>query len=516
MATHIQLDMFAVRLGASVLLQFNNGSRTVRVLADAGYAKYGVAGKLDLMRDFGDRQMHIDLIIGTHYDGDHLAGLVEVIEREDITIGEAWMPPVADDTRSRTNRARSTDMLAHLFRGDEGAAQLQRYLSEKRDVIEQQQAKQKNILSSYRDTTERPMRFQKEAWASSRVQPQEAQSTGEPLAEKDYFVGTLERVNALLGKPHATHADVDHAVERPMSEERYADGGPHYDLLDEKRGYYFSRPERAEVALLNLASIERSAAQDAITASHLKKVVDALDAKGVPIRCEVIDPGIPRRFVWSSEDRRFIPNEQGRTQGPTLQLMGPSSYLVEKYWRRLPLGDYMYKALRYVLPHETITPANELSYIMRFEHKGQGVLITGDAGCVDFKENEDGDYYPALLEKLLPVQVIQVAHHAGHNAYFYHSLLEAGFAEQKERSLLLISHGVDDKSRPSSVFDRFIAEVRKDGDDVQLLFTSRPLPEKVVNFKALIHKPVGTEGAEGDIRLVYDGSWKVRSHAIKA
>lgn len=32
---------------------------------------------------------HIDLMIGTHYDADHLAGLVDIVENKMICIGEA-------------------------------------------------------------------------------------------------------------------------------------------------------------------------------------------------------------------------------------------------------------------------------------------------------------------------------------------------------------------------------------------------------------------------------------------
>lgn len=522
MSSSIQVDMFAVRLGASVLLQFQAGTRTVRVLADAGYAKYNVAGKLDLMGDFGDGRMHIDLIIGTHYDGDHLAGLVDVIEREDITIGEAWLPPVADDTLASAGRPLSSDMLAMRFRGDRGSANLKAYLDAKRAVISRQTSLLREVASRFRDTTDKLFRMDKSALRALTIDNvlDEPDAVAGLDAQIAYFQSVLEGANAVLGKAGASHADVDHGPARPLTqpvEDLYT---PWIDPIasDKSRllNFLSERPDRATASLKNLAGIQKSAAKDAITASWLKKVVDALDAKGVPIRCETVEPGEPRRFIWSNEGKRFIPNERGSSSGPVLELLGPSEYLVEKYWKRLPVGTYMLKALSYTLPYEDITPANELSYIMRFEYKGQGILISGDAGCVDFRENEDGDYYPKLLGKLLPIHVMQVAHHAGHNAYFYHSLLEAGFAEQEERSLLLLSHGVDDDKRPSRVFDRFIAEVRKDGDDVELLFTSRPLPERVANFTTLIHAPVGETAEEGDIRLTYDRTWLVRSHAIKA
>lgn len=516
----IQVDMFAVRLGASVLLQFKVGRRTVRVLADAGYSKYDVANKLDLMKDFGDGKMHIDLVIGTHYDGDHLAGLVDVVERGDITIGEAWMPPVADDTRPSARRFRSADLLPVLFQGEDGDEQLMRYLQVKRSTIERTEELDAEVIR-------RSQKFRDEQYLSElmvrRTSAQSYRVSAEHTAMEsihEFFRAALTRANAILGRTNSSHADVDYSSEAIDRNLRHFDRFTPFDSLGVNKEnmlrYIGERPERTEAAMMNLASIVRSTAQGALTATHLKKVVDALRKKNVPIRCETIDAGEPRRFVWHDKDQRFIPSAQISTDGPVLELLGPSDYLVEKYWRRLPVGDYMVKALHYALPYESITPANELSYIMRFEYKRQGILVTGDAGCVDFRKDDDGPYYPKLLQRLLPLHVMQVAHHGGHNAYFYHSLLEAGYAKQKDESLLLLSHGVDDISRPSQVFDRFIAEVRKDGDDLKLLFTSRPLPNKVVNFRALIHKPVGAIGAEGDIRLSFDGAWNVNTHAIKA
>jgi hypothetical protein len=70
----------------------------VRVLADAGVKASGypvdhVHRKLqEVFESFGDPHRGIDLIIGTHYDEDHLRGLVPIIADETVDIGEAWLP----------------------------------------------------------------------------------------------------------------------------------------------------------------------------------------------------------------------------------------------------------------------------------------------------------------------------------------------------------------------------------------------------------------------------------------
>lgn len=139
--TDIQLDMFEVQLGAAILLSFDVDGRNVEVLADAGvkasgYATDHVLQKLNQI--FGDGPRRIDLIIGTHYDEDHLLGLVPIIKDETITIGEAWMPPVADDIANVAvdQPVAASQLLAHKFKGDTGSVALAEYLDAKqRDMM---------------------------------------------------------------------------------------------------------------------------------------------------------------------------------------------------------------------------------------------------------------------------------------------------------------------------------------------------------------------------------------------
>ena len=99
----IQVDMFEVQLGAAVLLQFQTEEgRTIRVLADGGEDRTFPSGNvldklLHAMDSFGDQRRHLDLIVGTHYDADHLDGLVPIIKDPTVSIKEAWLPPVAND-----------------------------------------------------------------------------------------------------------------------------------------------------------------------------------------------------------------------------------------------------------------------------------------------------------------------------------------------------------------------------------------------------------------------------------
>jgi hypothetical protein len=190
--------------------------------------------------------------------------------------------------------------------------------------------------------------------------------------------------------------------------------------------------------------------------------------------------------------------------------------LVKKHWDRLPIGTYVLMAHRSRLPVKSITPSNQLSYVVRLGFAGQGLLVSGDAGCVDFRPSAQADFTPNLLKPLLPLHVIQVAHHGGNNADFYNVLVDCGYGQQTAPSWLLLSHATEDKYRPSPVFGSFIGEVRKAGDDMRLLFTSRPSADKVRDYLPLINPPTGAPADVGDVRLCFDGhDWKVQLHAVQ-
>jgi hypothetical protein len=176
-----------------------------------------------------------------------------------------------------------------------------------------------------------------------------------------------------------------------------------------------------------LLNFRRSTAKDAITAASLRKVVAALRSRKIPIVCRVIDNGLPRRFVWQRGVQRFVEGSQ-LLGAPDFNLLGPSRGLVKKHWDRLPIGDYARMTFHLLLPSKSIKPSNQLSYVLRLSFEGQGMLVSGDAGCVDFAPRRGPKFHKTLLDALLPLHVIQVAHHGGNNAQFYNVLLSAQYA----------------------------------------------------------------------------------------
>jgi hypothetical protein len=514
----IQVDMFEVQLGAALLLQFKTSrGRIVRVLADAGvrasnYRPDHVLNKLtEAFDSFGSSDRHIDLIIGTHYDEDHLEGLVPIIEDSTISITEAWLPPVANDTELHAfdRSVAEGDFLARQFYAEADHQRLIRYLEAKRRICEQVRPRADDSESLGEPGPE---------WTNKNV------LEVAPQIFKRYLDEALES----LGLSYDGHADDECFNPQGLREL--------LRLVDRRRPWrdrfgdlsWFLNRDESEViqestssvatnspAAHSFAWIRKAAAKQAINATSLDKVVTALRKRNVPIACHTIPNGEPRRFVWRMDSGRFEGGANLRAQGPVITLLGPSEGLVRAHWNRLPIGTYAAFARLALIPLENTTPSNELSYVVRFDSEEQGILVTGDAGCVDFKPNGRQPYYPDLLNALLPLHVVQVAHHAGRNHHFYRVLLEAKYGRQRSRSYLLLSHATRDRTRPSSVFREFMEKLRSNVEVVRLLFTSRPILSKVRDFKPLIYPAVGAIGEEGDVRLAFGPKcWAVKQHAI--
>ena len=271
-------------------------------------------------------------------------------------------------------------------------------------------------------------------------------------------------------------------------------------------------PELVIPRARTLASLRSQVAKEAINAGALRKVLAALSRRNILVRSEIIEDGVPHRYRWTSASQRFV-LARPDSPGLTFDLLGPSKSLVKKHRDRLPAIDAGRIALAFAGEIRSITPSNQLSYIGCFRHAGQGVLISGDAGCVDFKP-DGGTYFPQLLDAMKSLHVVQVAHHAGANAHFYRVLAAAGYPEQVERSWMLLSHATHDRTRPSDVFQDFLLTSLKEGDDIRLLFTSEPTRDKVVDYLGAINPVVGSAGTVGDIRVQYQGRWDVSAHAI--
>lgn len=513
----IQVDMFEVQLGASLLLQFRTAEgETVRVLADGGQGlpDRHIHEKLIVaVESFGDGQRRIDLLVGTHYDADHLDGLIPIINDRSFAITEAWLPPVANDVAPHAVDEALNDhhFLPHQLYSADGHRVLALYLDAKAQICQ---------LLRPGD----PERVD----ADRRI---ESADVDELPRLRNLFVqyrlDALRELGADSEHESFTHAD-ENAFDPASPRELLEDVDWFWSPYDGPWLYHgrFAQSELAElstgvlrelrphaVGARNLAGIRKSAASDAINAISLARITNALRDRSIPIRCQTISGGRPRRFVWRTGPRRFEGGRQLSGQGPTIMLLGPSKGLVRKHWDRLPIGVYAEVAFYSLGVLKSITPSNQLSYVMRFSAEDQGILVTGDAGCVDFKPKGRRPYYPELLKALSPLHVVQVAHHAGNNDHFYRVLDAAQYP--MVQSFLLVSHATHDRHRPSSAFRQFVEHVRHDPEIVRVLFTTQPLSEKIRDFVSLVHPSVGSIAQEGDVRLEFrSGAWTVKKHAI--
>ena len=541
----IQVDMFAVGNGAAVLIQFalEDGS-LVTVLADGGmgykHRADGVRKSLaDAFNGFrAGRLRRIDLLIGTHYDGDHLKGLVPIVQDESIEIGEVWLPPLKNDTEEILGATDADDFLAEQLFDDQSHAVLLRYLVDKGRQVDELQRLEQRAVESAREMP----RGEMESGPVALPGYSDERRNSEHLALARHAISVdaplHERVEAFLAFFEAHEADAATRTGRQRAHESATYDSRYPDAVDLARQYrqrfryasrpfdiesYRDQPDRLRIAPAALASIRQSIAAGAITVSHLSKLVDALRNRTPPIRprCIFVTTGHPRRFVWAPGRRRFIGRNRGGESDVTLTVLGPSEQLIEKHREKLPVGAYLLALMHQDEPihQENISASNQLSYIFTMEMAGQRLLISGDAGCYGFKD--DGQqYYSDLLKPLAPLHVVQVAHHAGHNYDFYEALLTAGFAQQETPAFLLLSHATLDDKRPSRAFAKFVAGLRRERDSISLLFTGMPDLDKVEDYVELIHAvvPDGSDAEEGDIRMAYEAdahpNWTVERHAV--
>ena len=508
----IQIDMFEVQLGAALLLQFGLDGDTISVLADAGvkaskYPPEHVHSKLSKVLKKNDR---IDLIIGTHYDEDHLDGLVPIIRDESIEIGEAWMPPVVNDALAVAfdRPVAASDLLAHQFATEQGGAVLAHYLAAKRADIEALGLVEA-ALQGRRPDDDRGFKVEPRTASDD---PHNIDFFREQLGAADDD-GDIDHGCDMEIEPNPLVTKLVDEVTQSIDTYWF----PEFETFDALKSRAARQagevPALAATQARSIAHLRKSTAKKAINAKALHDVAVALHARKIPIRTEIIEDGVPHRYRWSARSQRFVLGPRNAT-GLCFDLLGPSRSLVKKHRDKLPVVETAKIAMAFRGELQGISPSNQLSYIGCFRHKGQSILVSGDAGCVDFKLDRD-NYYPQLLAAMSPLHVVQVAHHAGNNAHFYRVLAAAGFPEQTEPSLLLLSHKTRDPKRPSPAFREFLLTSLREGDDIKLLFTSEPRGDRVRDFRQAIHPQVGASGTVGDIQLVYDGrDWQVIAHAI--
>lgn len=566
MSQLIQIDMFEVQLGAALMMQFrvedqDGRERIVRVIADAGdYRPNGKnpidvlnrklrdagGGPSDVWTSFSSAPPRIELIIGTHYDADHLAGLVPIIDHHAWTIDEIWLPPVRSDDNADGGDG---SLVRQLLAASNGEV-LAQYLNVRRSRIEHVREIQNEIYehvieperlvqefgeaigpaAAYRDSG---FRFDEALARADRIL--ELAREREQSGTDEHFVA-LHHGNGVADEHTGSHGDEEHdgdALDRFFAHlQAYA-----FDPRSPRRPFYgwnemptsyqqrrWRTLQAARLDMLTLETIVKSTASEAITATSLDAVVQAVRRRppASPIRVcsEAIDAGQPRYFQWTGD--RFEEQEDASNDtGLGFHLMGPSRGLIERLHDKLPVGALMWLRAADPLASDTVTPSNRLSYVMRFHLGPQRILVSGDAGFTDFRPSGRKPFHPALMALLDRIDVVQIAHHGGLNHRFYQALYAARQHLQAEPSYLLLSHATHDKSRPQPQFSHYVSLFQPGIS--QVLFTAQPQAAKitpVVKAAAAPVVPSSAQAPQGDVRLSYDPSpdargWNVRKHAVR-
>lgn len=531
----IQVDSFEVQLGAGMLIQLRDaGNSPITVLADAGVHASGYDDDHVLLKlphtldSFSKGNRRIDLIVGTHYDADHLCGLAPIIRDRSIEIGEIWLPPVADDEAPNPMGASlwENQYLALKWQGEEGERRAMDYLAAQWQQCEKLRSLEREalLLSEEADGISWKVDLLRRREALLAEKPKEPFGRKKDFASlRQVFRDHLKECSDLPGDEGCDcHANMEIGLDGPLDAlpgfASYHGKLLRWDALPkERREWLFQKdPSRAARSSLSFAQLRKATASNAITASHLAEVVKAISERSdISIKCRVIPNGTPVKFKWSGRSRKFLQGAATGQNEPVITLLGPSEALVKKHRDKLPFIERANVAFFAAIPIKAITPSNQLSYIFRIDHESQGLLVTGDAGCVDYKPRSRGPFFPSLVEQFSSLNVIQVAHHAGYNGYFYRVLLEEAVKYPKEEVFLILSHATRDKSRPSEEFKTFIGNLRQRALP-SLLFTSEPRSDNVEGFEDLVFAAVGPKGDRGDIRLSFDGKvWNVDSHAIQ-
>jgi hypothetical protein len=514
----VDLEMFEVGLGSAIYLRLRGKDGDIRILADGGvghgYSEDHVLTKLEaVFKREKVEERRIDLMIATHYDEDHLKGLVPIV-RSGIAIGDVWLPPVASEDRDAPVGAQPSrkDMLGEALTSVRG---LTSYLRERGQEITRA-LRLLNLLG----VEGRKFDLGKLDVVSEDLSDEDLEELIAPFRTAYSDAG-----GPAAGCEHADDADLIDPVSYEdllrnldMTAVRWR---PLYlDLFDPDELHFWA--ERLtkygdpKPAIQSLNYLTKTAARKAINGAALHRLTAALVKAHVVPQYLTINRGVPEDFHWNATLQRFEPASGPDVAKTQIALLGPSDWLVAKFRDRLPAHSAAFVALLSNIPVKGITPSNDLSYVLTVSHASQTILICGDTGMWDFKVGRKG-FEQKLIDRLTDVSVAQVAHHAGLNRYFYHSLREAWRGRSGVMPYLLVSHAEDDAHRPNAEFEIFV-RTGWDQTASNLLFTCRPLATHVKQFAKRLHKLENVPVPMGrcDVRMRYGpAGWAVLQHGIK-
>jgi hypothetical protein len=465
--------------GDATLVHYSSDELEWRALIDAGW-EHEIRPHLPWLED----ERRIDLIVGTHCDGDHLEGLCLLVEESELEIGCVLLPPFVHPTGGfiptpglRGIVPGSSPFAAeHIARGGIEAA----LGGEERMVIQAELPSR--LLSALDEASESVLGAGIEESESDPVEFL-GWEAGEPERDEHTDVHTDER------PPSSDAPDVmqsGSAWESELSSRRLASTATRLDtaglpglaetarqlaefqlwpsaqrtlaLALHRRTHDPLAQERAVATVRAAAEV----AADGITCTLLERLITALNQRGIPW------------FVQAAPD-------VARPEGRLVEAwhLAPTGRYIEGLARHLPvIKDALLRAT-YVDPGLP-SYANRLSHVLAFRGSTDpvGLMVTGDSG---FQRGRGGlsDCMASGWERTLSwATLVDVPHHGGTSGHFGRRLLEA-LGQQRPGGpmhLYLSVRHPNQVAPPHKRFDSLLAEL--DSRSIPFVLRMSALPRQ--------------------------------------
>lgn len=467
------------------------------------------------------RTKNLGLLVGTHYDADHLGGLLQVVHAYRDEIRLALVPPVIDDFGLRARRIvrggrlsgaedgfdvvdngnAGLPFLAHRLTKGFGPA-----LTEYDHALEPFVFLLKSLTGHLDDGLPSGRWDSEELLDLPEDEPQESPFTEEhnqkrrlgklseaaPNLERDLDVFRIAALRHALRKlksaeqlPNARDL-IEVALKMAMR------GSPSRNAWMPSR--WDSGIHSAPLTIQRIVRILKQEGNRTITACWLDDLVQALESYGIH---------------W---DVALAPDQCQWVLGPIeICQLEPTTALLKRHEHRIPVETHLER-----LSRVQSTPANQLSYVFALRGKrGQGkqdrpgVLITGDSG---FRDDPSG------CETIVAAcSLVHVPHHGGSWGKFHTRLITARKGKSGPLSLwtTVDPEGCSPPTQSQSELRKEIGVFStpySTGRNVISYFNNNPEPECVGCSERLPLFPVGPPWVDF---VESHGSWEPKTSGVK-
>jgi hypothetical protein len=456
------------------------------LLFDGGRANAMISPRLS---ELSDRTCGLDLLVGSHYDGDHLCGLTKVIEHFEGRVRFALVPPVIHPTRRigrglgarylrRSPRCRWSaspaadgPFLAYALH-QHGLAGALKELDQRAELLGSAAVKFANSFAPNRvdrleDSPRRASHPTRQRWAEL-TQPANTDVEREDLLHDVFEVMRAQGLSNLARVAFAALTIV-----------RSVSGGPAGAAGAWQAALAMSGQDA------QIAGAIKSQAAKAITARWLDTLIRTLNHW---------------RIDW--DVTLAPPSAKWLTGTPQLCQLEPVSGLVRQHMKLIPQAT----ALELSLNTPPSTPANQLSYAfaLRANDCGPAVLITGDSG---FERLPSGS-----RDVIAACSLVDVSHHGGQWGCFGDAVADAhaassssSGAHQGRPMILYTSAAEGGANPPTDRVQQLRAALATRGCSVHSLYANMPEPAAI----GCCEKHARTEGPPALDFVATNSGWQL-------